>query len=199
MSAEQNQAKFNMSEVTAIVNKAITKIGQEQIQKQDKVYEELKSLIKLISGICHNIDAPGDTLHSGKGDITKATAELDEVVKATEKATSEIMDSCERIQAAASGASEEISNEIMNETIKIFESCSFQDITGQRISNAVKALYEIEQRMDKLVELLNIDGSYQISHDAAEDTRDEEEKLKNGPQLPGNEMSQEDIDRLLAE
>lgn len=199
MSEESNKASFNMSEVTAIVNKALIKIGQERVHKQDQVYEELKSLIGLINGICHSIDVPSDTIHSGKGDISKATDELDQVVQATEKATGEIMDTCERIQELASAADPETSSKIMDETIKIFEACSFQDITGQRISNAVKALYEIECRIDKLIELLNIDGAYLVSDDAVEDNRDEESRLKNGPQMPDNAMSQEDIDKLLAD
>ena len=39
----------------------------------------------------------------------------------------------------------------MDATTRIYEACSFQDITGQRITKVVKALHGIEEKVDAFV------------------------------------------------
>lgn len=199
MSKDNENTQYNLSEVNQIVHKTISKISTGSDETKVKVHSELKDLVRLINTICHKMSDEQDEIHSGKGDISRATAELGEVVVATEKATGEIMDACEAIQGYASDIDEVKKTAILDETNKIFESCSFQDITGQRVSNAVKALYEIEKRIDSLIGILNQDGHFKVDDSESEDTRSEDEKLMNGPQMTGKEMSQEDIDKLLAD
>jgi chemotaxis protein CheZ len=81
--------------------------------------------------------------------------------------------------------------------MKIFEACSFQDITGQRISKVVGTLREIEGAVDKLLNLFGPGDADPLPE--MEDTRSEDEQLLNGPQLDGQGVSQDDIDKLLAE
>lgn len=197
---EEQKTTYSVSEVAKIVTHALARVekGGADETKQ-KVYHELQELAQLINGICHKLTSDKETLHSGKGDITKATVELDEVVKATEAATGQIMDSCEKIQNFAKDIDDPKAQSITDETLNIFEACSFQDITGQRVNKAVKALFDIETRIDKLLEILGQDGRFNISHDETEDTREGDERLKNGPQAAEQAMTQEDIDRLLAE
>ena len=194
-----NKGSYTVTEVTKIVAHALSKMQHDNVGQQQKVFDELQELGALISGICRDASGDQETIHSGKGDISKATAELDQVVTATEEATGQIMDSCEKIQDISSQIDNAKSQSIRDETMNIFEACSFQDITGQRIGNAVKALYEIEQRVDRLIEILSKDGRFKISHEEAADDRSDEEKLKNGPQMAEAAMTQDDIDRLLAE
>ena len=83
-------------------------------------------------------------------------------------------------------------------TTQIYEACSFQDITGQRITKVVKTLKHIESKVEAI---LAVFGSELESLPAAEaePAKDEQQSLLNGPALPnsgGN--TQADIDALLA-
>jgi chemotaxis protein CheZ len=126
--------------------------------------------------------------------IPAATDELDAVVEHTAAATNEILDSCETLEALQSKLDGDAAQVVAGAVTRIYEACSFQDITGQRIGKVVAALKAIEQRVN------NVTAGF--SRGAADppppDTRTEGEQLANGPQLPSNASSQADIDKLLA-
>jgi chemotaxis protein CheZ len=92
---------------------------------------------------------------------------------------------------------------ITNEVMKIFEACSFQDITGQRITKVVKTLKDIESKVSSMLEVIasRIPGLAEVEEALPEedDTRSEDEKLLNGPQMSDQAISQEDIDKLLSD
>jgi len=79
--------------------------------------------------------------------------------------------------------------------MKIYEACSFQDITGQRVSKVIQTFNVIESKIDKLVSVLGV----KESGEEEEDERVGDERLLNGPQMADEAISQEDIDKLLAE
>jgi chemotaxis protein CheZ len=89
---------------------------------------------------------------------------------------------------------------------RIYEACSFQDITGQRISKVVTVLQNVETRVDALLSAFGTEGGTAASETAAsaeepaatEPAANSDEDLMSGPQLPGTGNSQEDIDALLA-
>ncbi|MBT5191963.1 MAG: chemotaxis protein CheZ, partial [Rhodospirillaceae bacterium] len=81
--------------------------------------------------------------------IPRAGLELEAIVASTETATGTIMDSAEEIMSAdptADDYAEKVNEACMN----IFEACSFQDITGQRITKVVATLTYIEERLHGL-------------------------------------------------
>jgi chemotaxis protein CheZ len=125
--------------------------------------------------------------------IPAATDELDAVVEHTAGATNEILDACEQLEALQPRLDGEAAPVLAGAVTRIYEACSFQDITGQRIAKVVAALKAIEQR----VEAVTAGFSHGTSA-AAPDSRTEGERLANGPQLPTNASSQADIDALLA-
>ena len=106
----------------------------------------------------------------------------------------------DRIAGAIGG---ENGDAITNEVMKIFEACSFQDITGQRITNVVKTLKEIEGKVSKIIAIIasRIPGIGDADTSSVEDTKsvNEEDNLLNGPQLPDKAISQDDIDKILSE
>ncbi len=137
--------------------------------------------------------------------LPTASVELDAIVDATEKATHSIMEAAELIEQVGDEIGGEAAEKLMNATTQIFEACSFQDITGQRVSKVIKALQEIEGKVDDLI------GAFGDDDDAAREARrrsretQREEKrqeavaegeLLEGPQLPENAISQDDIDAL---
>lgn len=78
-------------------------------------------------------------------------------------------------------------------TTQIFEACSFQDLTSQRIAKVVGTLEVIENRLE---EILGVFGGTTGATTLA-DRRDD--GLVNGPQLPAYAMRQAEVDRLLAD
>lgn len=127
--------------------------------------------------------------------IPAATDELDAIVDHTAQATNEILDCCEALEVVASGLAREEMQALQAVITKIYEACSFQDITGQRISKVVAALKAIEAR------IAAVTGRYQAGHESLPATAPltEGARLADGPQLPGNGVSQAQIDRLLSD
>jgi chemotaxis protein CheZ len=90
---------------------------------------------------------------------------------------------------------------IMNATTEIYEACGFQDITGQRITKVVKALKDIEEKIDALVEAFGSEIAKYKKSAPEEEPEPEavtDEDLLNGPQLKEKAQTQEEIDVLLA-
>ena len=83
--------------------------------------------------------------------IPSATDELDAIVLATERATGEILDSAEKIEATFEEVSEDVRGKLNIATTAIYEACNFQDITGQRIRKIVATLREIEAKIESLI------------------------------------------------
>jgi chemotaxis protein CheZ len=135
--------------------------------------------------------------------IPAAADELDAVVAETAAATGALMDACDRLQAQdMSGASHPLQDAINAEVTAIFEACSFQDITGQRITKVVKALKNIEQKVADILKALghaSKSADKALANVAAEkETPKGDAALLNGPQLSGKAISQEEIDKLLS-
>jgi chemotaxis protein CheZ len=125
--------------------------------------------------------------------IPTATDELDAVVEHTAAATNEILDSCEVLEGLQSRLAGADAEALSGAVTRIYEACSFQDITGQRIGKVVSALKAIEARVAAATAGFSRDAP---SSPAAPMT--EGEALANGPQMPGLGTSQAEIDRLLA-
>ncbi|MCA3380850.1 MAG: protein phosphatase CheZ [Roseomonas sp.] len=135
--------------------------------------------------------------------IPSATDELDAIVDHTAHATNEILDCCETLEQMQAELSGEAADKLQGAVTRIYEACSFQDITGQRIGKVVTALKAIEGRISAVVSAASgMQGpdSAAVAPIAVprDDKRTEGEKLANGPQLPGSGVSQSEIDRLLA-
>lgn len=165
------------------------------------VAKELQSLIHFIDHTRREISSLSNEDFREKY-IHSAADELDAVVDATEDATGTIMDNCETIQDTIDDLdSDDLSKPINDAVMNIYEACSFQDITGQRITKVVAALQGIEAQLNQLLSAVGGDDLPQ-SDDAVVDTgrRDgenlDEDDLLNGPQLPGEGIDQDEVDRL---
>lgn len=132
--------------------------------------------------------------------LPTATDELQAVVGATELATTAIFEAVEAIEELAGQMPPEVSAKVVEAVTKVYEATSFQDITGQRISKVVNALQHIDTKVKALLEafgseLKRPEEPPEAPVPAAE-RRDED--LMNGPQLPEDAQSQDEIDALLA-
>ena len=134
--------------------------------------------------------------------ILSATNELDAIVLSTERASIEILNAAERLmdlsgKLKADGANAILCTEIESEVTSIFTACSFQDLTGQRTSKVVNALRYIEQRINAVIGIWGDEafaGAAVERHEPADSRPDAH--LLNGPQLPGQGVSQADVDSL---
>ncbi len=78
------------------------------------------------------------------------------------------------------------------------KACSFQDITGQRITKVVKALRHIESKIDALLTVFGADHPSDTASVPETAAAGAQASLLNGPQLPEAANSQADIDALMA-
>ncbi len=131
--------------------------------------------------------------------IPSATDELDAIVEATARATNEILDACETFETVSSEIGGETAEKLQGATTRIYEACSFQDITGQRITKIVGTLKSIEERIAAIVDAFaeRLPGEAKQPRQAPPPPEGEA-ALLNGPQLAGNGVDQAEIDRLLA-
>jgi chemotaxis regulatin CheY-phosphate phosphatase CheZ len=161
--------------------------------------QELQEMSVYIQQTRNEIAAlrPDDT---GNNRIMAATGELDAIVSATERATSEILNGVERIQQLVSRLprteeTKTIFEDLDAQVTEIMTACSFQDITGQRTTKVVNTMRYLEQRVNSMLEIWGVDSLRGLPT-AVEvgDTRPDAHLL-NGPSLEG--VSQDDVDALL--
>lgn len=150
-----------------------------------------------------------------EGGFEQASDELDEIVSHTEQATGEILNAAEAIQEAIwklreQGADEAICDQIDSGAIDIYTACSFQDITGQRISKVVSLMGFTEKHVQRMMGIWS--GQAETSSDRDEtaeapdadrdvvggDVVGGDDALLNGPALDGAGLDQSDIDSMLA-
>lgn len=197
MNTENDYPLYQKDQVVKIVNSVVEKLGRSQDESTKAVYQQLRELKEIID------TARQDLSEKNPSEITQdhipaATDELDEIVKATAEATGTIMDSCEAIEEKAGPDNQAV----IDEVTKIYEACSFQDITGQRITRVVKTLQAIEGKVNALLGVID-DGAVKAKAASAESSASKDisemsdEDLLNGPQSSDQAISQDEIDRLL--
>jgi chemotaxis protein CheZ len=185
-----------IDQVAEVVRAMLDTIAGDISAGDLRLYREVESLASYIQAARAEIAAlrPGDIKNRF---IASATDELDAIVGATEAATNEIMDSAERLEELSSTLDSATTERLSEITTRIFEACTFQDITGQRITKVVKALKDIEDRVESLVRMFG--AEYDKDSAKAEPSQVQtDQDLLNGPQLPGSATNQADIDALLA-
>lgn len=120
------------AEVAATVQ--LMDFSEEKLTEQiGKVHEQIASLVAIPAATTRN---------SG--------VELEAVVQATEVAANTIMEAAEAIQDWIHGGRQdpESLKELSDKVNSIFEACSFQDVTGQRIRRAIQHLQQVESMLE---------------------------------------------------
>jgi chemotaxis protein CheZ len=129
--------------------------------------------------------------------IPIAGAELEAVVTDTEKATEAIMSEAEELMAAKPDDLAAYKAEVDAAMFRIIENCSFQDLSGQRVSKVVTSLKHIENRVARFASTMGVHDA-----EATEEERTEAERQSrlhlNGPAKGGPETKQDDVDSLMA-
>ncbi len=164
-----------------------------------KIYTEFAELSNYIDQARKDIASLQPADINGKH-IPRAGRELEAIAESTEEATNTIMEAAEEIMAADTSDPDAYQELVGGAVMRIFEACSFQDITGQRISKVVETFTYIETRLGSVAKL--IEGVEGLSPDNAQTEtaadRRKRELLLNGPQMKGDGKDQSEIDALMA-
>lgn len=194
--------RADRAEIVEVVQSIVTSLSGDLLPADLTMYRELESLATFI--------------HEAKGEIAAlrpheirekhlptATDELDAIVDATAAATHTILDAVESIEKIIVTLPEAAGQGLGDHVMAIYQACSFQDITGQRINKVVRTLKQIEDKVEQLLSAFGDEVAQQRAKAAAEaaaaaapqkEVRDDH--LLNGPQLPEEAVSQADIDAL---
>jgi chemotaxis regulatin CheY-phosphate phosphatase CheZ len=196
-------ARRNRHADTSVVLAAIERI-EATIRRErdttplDRFRFDIMEMAKAISRTKEEIAAiQPDPDHHGR--IEEATEQLDSVVAATERATSDILAAAEQVQEVAwtmreHGLDPGICDQLDARATDVYTACSFQDLTGQRISKVVAAMRYLEGRINAMVEIWG-DGA--ADADASE-YKAKKDPLVNGPARPGHGLDQADVDVMMS-
>ena len=161
-----------------------------------KVYRELREIAGYIESMRTEIGAlQVNDLKESR--IPSAGQELGAIVAATEAATDTIMTCAEELMGADTTDHAAYKALVDEKMMIIFEACSFQDITGQRIAKVVETLQHIETRVARFAEVMkasDIQGF--LSDDERARAERNEKNLLNGPQLAGQGVDQASVDKM---
>lgn len=208
ITTREQKGDISLEDVGGIFMKMAATLSPANGIADQFVHREIARLAKYITDAKQEIFSI-QTNEKSEDAILDASQHLDEVIKSTEEATNTIMDAADTIQNAASGIGGDKEMQIMDATTRIYDACSFQDITGQRINKVIRLLSSIEERITKLNDIFGsegggneaVDGELEkgkIANPAEIVLPKNDKDLLNGPQLSGQGISQDDIDRLLS-
>ena len=179
--------------------------GQTRARDDDDSVHSLQTELTLVRDAlaCTKRDL-GDLIGSSdERHMTRATDELGAAVDAMETATLKILKSVEVIDDSAKaltaslkdGYKRGLAQDIQDNVLRIYESCNFQDIAGQRIGKVMTTLATIETQV---ADMLSRCDDIPAAKPAARAALPAERGLLNGPKLDhdAGHASQRDIDMM---
>jgi len=210
-----NEEFVSMAEVRSLI-RSIKDLFEGNFEEIDlNLYGELGDLAKYINSAKKELQSfQPQTLSEEK--LPEASDQLAAIVTTTEEATKKIMDACddmgnvhERVRERLLSIDPPLDPDVMasiedslmeagTSSVEIYEACTFQDLTGQRIQKIVATLKEVERQVLRMIIVFGLNG--QTSQNLDEEVKKElesEAALLNGPQLPGQSLDQDSIDDIL--
>ncbi|MCB9993255.1 MAG: chemotaxis protein [Hyphomicrobiaceae bacterium] len=175
------------------VAEAMTSSLQPLLRRIDTTLQrELRGILRKIEQLRTDISK----VHAGdisRNRIPEVGKELDEVVRSTEQATNAIMEAAETVLSADHADAGAYRQLVENQMMLIFESCSFQDLTGQRVNRVVETIKVIEDRINMLC---NVIDSAELGEGPVLTDREraKQDQLLHGPTSGGT--AQADIDAM---
>ncbi len=181
----------NTNGASGILNKRLQREVLNLIQYIERLRKE-------IAGIAQEKD--DQTTFEGMAD------RLDAIVHSTAEATHTILSAMEsadefveRLRSHPQPSEiDSICDQIAAKTMQATEACSFQDLTGQRISKVIGSMKFVEERVNAMAELC---GRRHIEALASEWSLPEQidgELALDGPRRTGQGISQAEIDELFS-
>lgn len=185
------------------VDRSALEQARAQIAEAQAYKHELSLIYAAVERTRSEMAALGTGADEGRR-IARAGCELAAIVGGTERATQSILQAAEKIDRAAAtllqsvsgGHDQTLAKAVQDGVVQIFEACSFQDLTGQRVDRVLKTLAFVEEHVARLIAIWNIVEEFTpvMSDKDAEGDR----QFLNGPKLPGEpgHATQDDIDGM---
>ncbi|MBF0093906.1 MAG: protein phosphatase CheZ [Alphaproteobacteria bacterium] len=183
-----------IEQIAGVIGELLERIREEHSRQEVFLYRELGGLSEYIKAIKAEIAAlrPYEIQNHY---LQVASDELDAIVDATEAATHAILGAAEEIEDIAGRLDDMEAVRLTEIATRVYEACTFQDITGQRIGKVVRALKVIEERVMTLVAAFGPGVEERAERGEASAGAAE---LLNGPQLGGDASRQDEIDALFS-
>lgn len=160
----------------------------------DTIQRELRGILTRIAGLRSEI-AEARVSDISQNRIPQVGRELSAIVQSTEDATQTIMGAAEAVLAAAPADPKAYKHFVDNQMIAIFEACSFQDLTGQRVTRVIETIEIIEDRVNLVCRMLDPPQDAEPAPLTAKEQR-RKDLLLHGPSDPGQGSNQAEIDKL---
>jgi chemotaxis protein CheZ len=184
---------------------ALLQTYRAQIEQCEKLKIELDLIHEAINRTKQEIAVLHGRSFDGE-EMARVTGELGAVVGGTEEATQQILEAAEAIDQAASALAKvtspdqqaQLSEDIQERVVAIFEACNFQDLTGQRISKVMNTMKFIEHHINVMMEIWGGVDAIKAHAVPIVDDRVGDARLLNGPKGLDDvgHASQDDIDAM---
>lgn len=174
---------------------AATREGRSQSSNPSAMVKELLDIAEYIASLRDAI-ALLRANELTRDRLPMVHEELSEVVAATAGATNSIMTAAEAILALPEGKG--YRDAVEARIYDIFEACTFQDITGQRIAKVAEAMSQLEGRLARFSAAVKARDAAGMDESEADRRKRNESLLLNGPQMGGPATAQDAIDALFA-
>jgi len=173
------------------------------VQEEDRLKKELVGLF----GHLNNMRRELASLHQEEqGSFASMADTLDAIVESTEAASNTILESMEDIEGivttlrlTADDDTKKLCDRVTDRVNQVFEACSFQDLTGQRITRVVNSLKFVEERVNAMIRMWGKDELSKVVEDLRrenETQEDREKALLHGPQRESQAIKQADVDKM---
>ena len=176
-----------LADLRGFVDRRIAELSAElhaSVQMADMTEEKLSRELAMVHERIASLVAMPTASTRSSG------VELEAVVMATEAAANTIMEAAEAIQDwISSGARDPAAIDALAEKVNsIFEACSFQDVTGQRIRRAIQHLQQVETMLERIAPMPVAGPAVQVRTAAA---------TVSAGAMTQADMAQAEIDALL--
>jgi chemotaxis protein CheZ len=188
------------TDMQSLIEQLIRVLRARRREAEATLVAELQSISAYIQSVRSDLAMIGPELKTRY--IPTAADELEAISETTAEATNRIMDAAESIEAMVSGGTAADKEALTAAATRIYEACTFQDLTGQRVRKIVTALHAIEVKIDELIATftarLGVTGVDQATAKVAVRPPEDDGVVRvHGPQLPGVAKTQAEIDALM--
>jgi chemotaxis protein CheZ len=170
--------------------KALRALGELREEAADASVQDLEGELALLreTVVRHKQDLAVLIGERNDRRMTRAAGELGAAVDAMEKATQKILQATEIIDDSAKSLGSALKHDherglaqdILENAVKVYEACNFQDLAGQRIAKVIATLTMVEEQIVAMIEGCSGGGRRAAARPAAD------RALVNGPRLDGD-------------
>ncbi|MCH8036023.1 MAG: protein phosphatase CheZ [Proteobacteria bacterium] len=199
-------------DILEVVESVFASISGDHASLNHRLHADIEALANYINAAKAEIsEIKADKIN--KEFLPEASDQLIAIVGATEQATNDIFEAVELIEELTEKMAPKMAERVTEAVTRVYEACSFQDITGQRVTKVVTALQNVEAKVHALLQAFGEESGAEGRETASETPgapgapgagvdgatpASSDEDLMTGPQIPGEANSQDDIDALLA-